>query len=74
MATTNNFKEVSCAATAVVVVVVVVVVGNPFLKSHSRRLERRGQQGKSQRYFSLLTSEGGKKAEREREGEKGERE
>ena len=71
MATTNDFKEVSCAATAVVVVVV-VVVGNPFLKSHSRRLERRGQQGKSQRYFSLLTTEGETKAERE--GEKGERE
>ena len=68
MATTNDFKEVSCAATAVVV----VVVGNPFLKSHSRRLERRGQQGKSQRYFSLLTSRGGKKGERE--GETGERE
>ena len=67
MATTNNFKEVSCAATAVVVVV--VVVGNPFLKSHSRRLERRGQQGKSQRYFSLLTSRGGKKGEREGETE-----
>ena len=66
MATTNDFKEVSFAATAV------VVVGNPFLKSHSRRLERRGQQGKSQRYFSLLTTEGETKAERE--GEKGERE
>ena len=50
MATTNNFKEVSCAATAVVVVVV-VVVGNPFLKSHSRSLGEEANREKAKDIF-----------------------